>query len=284
VETFAKGARSDAEIVRLMIGRDVTAQYPAKPAPLPRPAVMCVRDLSWEGRLKGLSFELRQGEILGLGGLDGQGQKELLLALFGVLKGVRGQVRIGQCAGIPASPHAAKTGATRLALVPEDRKSEGLMLALSIADNLVMSALDQVARGGLIDVAALDDAIAKGIERLQIKASSPQDAVGTLSGGNQQKVVIAKWLMIGPDIILLNDPTRGIDIGTKQEIYRMMRELVDQGKSILFYSSDYAELIGCADRVIVLYDGQVVRTLEGDGITDEALVSAALNIDGGVAA
>jgi ribose transport system ATP-binding protein len=227
---------------------------------------------------------LGRGEILGLGGLDGQGQKELLLALFGVLKGVQGQVSIDGVDGVPASPHAAKTGATRLALVPEDRKSEGLMLALPIADNLVAAALDRVARGGIINSAALDGAIVESIARLQIKAASPQDAVGTLSGGNQQKVVIAKWLMIGPDIILLNDPTRGIDIGTKQEIYRMMRELADQGKSILFYSSDYAELIGCSDRVIVLYDGQVVRTLEGAAITDEALVSAALNIGGGVAA
>jgi ribose transport system ATP-binding protein len=284
VESFAKGARSEAEIVRLMIGRDVSAQFPRKPAPSLREPVMMVKELHWEGRLKGLSFALGRGEILGLGGLDGQGQKELLLALFGVLKGVQGQVSIDGVDGVPASPHAAKTGATRLALVPEDRKSEGLMLALPIADNLVTAALDRVARGGIINSAALDGAIVESIARLQIKAASPQDAVGTLSGGNQQKVVIAKWLMIGPDIILLNDPTRGIDIGTKQEIYRMMRELADQGKSILFYSSDYAELIGCSDRVIVLYDGQVVRTLEGAAITDEALVSAALNIGGGVAA
>ena len=207
-----------------------------------------------------------------------------ILALFGVLKGVEGQVTINGQTGLPSSPHAAKTGATRLALVPEDRKSEGLALALPIADNLVTAALDRVARYGVIDRVSLDSAIADGIARLQIKAGSPQDAVGTLSGGNQQKVVIAKWLMIGPDIILLNDPTRGIDIGTKQEIYRMMRELAEQGKSILFYSSDYAELIGCSDRVIVLYDGQVVRTLEGDAITDEALVSAALNIGQEVAA
>ncbi|GHC60249.1 sugar ABC transporter ATP-binding protein [Neogemmobacter tilapiae] len=284
VESFAKGAKSEAEIVRLMIGRDVTAKFPPKADPVPRPVVMTVQDLSWEGRLKGLSFGLGKGEILGLGGLDGQGQKELLLALFGVLKAVRGRVEINGISGLPTSPYAAKTATTRLALVPEDRKSEGLMLALPIADNLVAAAMDRVARGGIIDRAALAATIAEGIARLQIKAGSPEDAVATLSGGNQQKVVIAKWLMIGPDIILLNDPTRGIDIGTKQEIYRMMRELADQGKSILFYSSDYAELSGCCDRVIVLYDGQVIRTLEGAAITDEALVSAALNIGQGAAA
>ena len=117
-----------------------------------------------------------------------------------------------------------------------------------------------------------------GIARLQIKVGNRNDPVRTLSGGNQQKVVIAKWLMTDPDIILMNDPTRGIDIGTKQEIFRMMRNLADGGKSILFYSSDYAELIGCADRVLVLYDGRVVRELEGDAITEEAIVGASLNI------
>lgn len=121
--------------------------------------------------------------------------------------------------------------------------------------------------------------MADGIAKLQIKVGSPQDAVMTLSGGNQQKVVIAKWLMIDPDIILLNDPTRGIDVGTKQEIYRLMRDLADAGKAILFYSSDYAELIGCCDRVAVLYGGRVVSEQSGDGITEESLVAASLNID-----
>ena len=277
IETFAKGERSDAEIVRLMIGRDVTAKYPPKPAPQERPPVLTVTDLSWEAALKGVSLTLGKGEILGIGGLDGQGQKELLLALFGVLKGVRGSVDMaGQ--GLPSSPALAKSGHPRIALIPEDRKTEGLMLPLSIADNLVAAAFDRITRSGVIDPARLEAAVQNGIARLQIKVGNPRDPVRTLSGGNQQKVVIAKWLMTDPDIILMNDPTRGIDIGTKQEIFRMMRDLADTGKSILFYSSDYAELIGCADRVIVLYDGQLVRELEGDAITEEAIVAASLNI------
>ncbi|MFM7443271.1 MAG: ATP-binding cassette domain-containing protein, partial [Tabrizicola sp.] len=203
--------------------------------------------------------------------------KELLLALFGVLKGVRGTVDMDG-RGLPSSPIAAKNGAPRVALIPQDHKKEGLMLPMSIADNLVTAAFDRITRGGVIDPARLEAAVQDGIARLQIKVGSPKDAVRTLSGGNQQKVVIAKWLMTEPDIILMNDPTRGIDVGTKQEIFRMMRDLADQGKSILFYSSDYAELIGCADRVIVLYDGQVVRELEGAAITEEAIVGASLNI------
>ncbi len=277
IETFAKGERSDAEIVRLMIGRDVTAKYPPKPAPVARPPVLKLDGLEWEGALKGVSLTLGKGEILGVGGLDGQGQKELLLALFGVLKGVRGTVQM-EGRGLPASPVAAKSGKPRVALIPEDRKTEGLMLPMSIADNLVTAAIDRISRSGVIDPARFEAAVQDGIARLQIKVGSPKDPVRTLSGGNQQKVVIAKWLMTEPDIILMNDPTRGIDVGTKQEIFCMMRDLADGGKSILFYSSDYAELIGCADRVIVLYDGRVVRELEGPAITEEAIVGASLNI------
>jgi ribose transport system ATP-binding protein len=278
IETFAKGARSDGEIVRMMIGRDVTAKFPPKPAPVAQPKVLEVSRLAWEGRLKDVSLTLGKGEILGIGGLDGQGQKELLLALFGVLRGVRGRVMLNGVAGIAASPVAAKAGATPMALVPEDRKTEGLMLPLSIADNMVAAAYDKVSRGLVIDRDRLDRAIAGGMATMQIKAGPVNDAVATLSGGNQQKVVLAKWLMTDPQVILLNDPTRGIDIGTKQEIFRMMRGLADEGRSILFYSSDYAELIGCADRVIVLYDGRVARELTGDGITEEAIVAASLNI------
>ena len=282
IETFARGEKSDAEIVHLMIGRDVTAQYPPKPAPQSRAPLLTVDGLAWEGKLNGVSFSLGRGEILGIGGLDGQGQKELLLALFGVLKGVKGRVEIDGKDGVPAAPVAAKTGSrtggTRIALVPEDRKTEGLMLSLPIADNMVAAAFDRISRGPFVDAGRLGAAVDEGLSTLQIKAGSPRDAVATLSGGNQQKVVLAKWLMIGPDIVLLNDPTRGIDVGTKQEIYRMIRHLADEGKAILFYSSDYAELIGCSDRVAVLYDGRVVAELEGDAITEEAIVGASLNL------
>jgi len=278
IETFAKGAKSDAEIVRLMIGRDVEAKFPAKPAAKAAEPVLKVQNLAWEDRLNGVTLSLGRGEILGIGGLDGQGQKELLLALFGVLKSVTGEVEIGGEKGLPASPVSAKGGKTRIALVPEDRKTEGLMLSLPIADNLVAAAFDKISRGPMINRSLVERVVADGIAALQIKLGSPDDPVSTLSGGNQQKVVISKWLMIAPDVILLNDPTRGIDVGTKQEIYRLMRSLADEGKAILFYSSDYSELIGCSDRVIVMYDGRIIRELTGDQITEQAIVSASLNI------
>lgn len=279
IETFAKGERSDADIVRLMIGRDVEAQFPPRPAPRPVEPVLTVKNLRWEDRLKGIDLTLGRGQIVGLGGLDGQGQKELLLALFGVLRGVGGTVDIAGKPGLPGSPHAASSGRTRLALVPEDRKTEGLMLGMPIADNLLAAAFGRVSRGPFIDPARAAKAVDEALAKLQIKIGAATDAVMTLSGGNQQKVVIAKWLMIDPDVVLLNDPTRGIDVGTKQEIYRLIRALADEGKAILFYSSDYAELIGCSDKVYVLYDGRVVSELEGDAITEEGIVAASLNID-----
>jgi ribose transport system ATP-binding protein len=153
------------------------------------------------------------------------------------------------------------------------------MLPMSIADNLAIASLDAISSGPLVDRAKERAAVKRGIDRLQIRIGAPSDAVSTLSGGNQQKVVIAKWLMTEPRIILLNDPTRGIDVGTKQELYRLMRELADQGAAILFYSTDYDELIGCCDRVAIMYDGRIVRELEGVELTETNIIESALNID-----
>jgi ribose transport system ATP-binding protein len=279
VETFDMGARSTAEIVQLMIGRDIATQYPPKPTrPRPAPALK-TENLGWEKRLEGISLGVGSGEIVGLGGLDGQGQKTLLLALFGVLRGVTGDIVVNGRAVRPGSPAAAKARDVGIALVPEDRKTEGLMLPMSIADNLVIASLDNLASGPFIDARKERQAVDGGIARLHIKIGAKTDAVSTLSGGNQQKVVIAKWLMTEPKIILLNDPTRGIDVGTKQELYRLMRELADQGAAILFYSTDYDELIGCCDRVAIMYDGRIVRELAGEDLTETNIVESALNID-----
>ena len=191
----------------------------------------------------------------------------------------RARSRVGAARGLPGLAGRGEVRQARIALVPEDRKTEGLMLARPIADNLLAASFARVSRGPFIDEAraraAIDDGARAAPDQDRLARGDP---VATLSGGNQQKVVIAKWLMVHPDLILLNDPTRGIDVGTKQELYRLMRELADEGKAILFYSTDYAELIGCCDRVSVLYDGAVVAELEGDALTEEALVAAALNL------
>jgi ribose transport system ATP-binding protein len=166
-----------------------------------------------------------------------------------------------------------------MALIPEDRKTEGLMLPMTVRENLSFAALDRVTRRGIIDRDKEEELIDEMVRLLAIKTAGLDIPVGALSGGNQQKVVIAKWLMRSPRLILLNDPTRGIDVGTKQELYALLRRLADQGAAILFYSSDYDELIGCCDRVLVLYDGSVINELSGDRLTERALVASALNID-----
>jgi ribose transport system ATP-binding protein len=281
VATYQAGSKSDREVVELMIGREYSHVFPPKPAAptIPSAPSLEVRDLSWGDRLRNLSLAVRPGEIVGLGGLDGQGQRELLLALFGVLRGVSGEMRIDGKRVSIGSPRAAAATANRIALIPEDRKTDGLMLPMSVRDNLSLAALGRLSRAGYIDRKAENRAIDEMIRLLAIRTDGLDVPVGALSGGNQQKVVIAKWLMLGPRIILLNDPTRGIDVGTKQEIYQLLRRLADGGAAILFYSTDYDELIGCCDKVLVLYDGRIVRTLAGAEITEHALVAGALNID-----
>ncbi|WP_206040751.1 sugar ABC transporter ATP-binding protein [Roseobacter ponti] len=284
VETFRQGTRSAEEIVQMMIGREISAHFPPKPdkdltAQGAVPPVLQVRDFAWENVLQGIDLSVRKGEIVGLGGLDGQGQKELLLGLFGVLKSTSGTIEINGKPVSIRSPIDAKRAGVDIALVPEDRKTEGLMLPMSISDNLAIASLSRVSNGVMLDQNALDRSVAEAVRRMQIKIGDKSDAVSTLSGGNQQKVVIAKWLMTDPKIILLNDPTRGIDVGTKQEIYLLLRELAREGAAIVLYSTDYEELIGCCDRVAVMYDGQIVRELAGPEITERNIISSALNIE-----
>jgi len=153
------------------------------------------------------------------------------------------------------------------------------MLPMSVNDNLSFAALDRLSRMGVVATAVEDKAVAEMVRRLSIKVSNVRVPVGTLSGGNQQKVVIGKWLMNAPRVLLLSDPTRGIDVGTKQEIYALLRELAAAGAAVMLYSTDYAELIGCCDRVAVFFDGRIVRWLAGAELTEHALVSSALNLE-----
>jgi ribose transport system ATP-binding protein len=293
IDTFPIASRTAAEIVPLMIGRDVNQAYPSKPdsngtackAPQrinveshSRVSAIEVKNLTWERVLNGISLSVAKGEIVGLGGLDGQGQSELLLALFGVLRGVDGKVLIN---GSPSSidhPRQAKSSRTRMGLIPEDRKTQGLLLSMSIRDNLVLAAASDLSNHGVIDSAKERSAIDEAVEKLKIKLNDLDAPVSTLSGGNQQKVVIGKWLMKEPRILLLNDPTRGIDVGTKQEMYRLMRELAQAGIAILFYSTDYEELIGMCDRVVVCYGGRLIRELEGTELNAHNLITASLNL------
>jgi ribose transport system ATP-binding protein len=279
IETYAQGSRTPGDVLRLMIGREISQVYPPKPGrPCDSPAALQVDRLSWGERLHDLSFRVGRGEIVGLGGLDGQGQRTVLLALFGVLRDVKGKVLIDGKPVVIDSPAAAKTAGLDLALVPDDRKSEGLMLSMSVRENVTLAALDRLTRGPFVDQQRERHAVDEAINTLGISVPSPEHPVGALSGGNQQKVVLAKWLMNRPRLILLMDPTRGIDVGTKQEFYRIMRDLAAQGIGILFYSTDYDEIIGMCDRVLILYGGRIVSELSGTEITESGIVGASFNL------
>ena len=280
VATYAAGTKTDNEVVELMIGREYNAVFPARTARAASdtPPLLEVRKLGWSDRLTDISLQLRAGEVVGLGGLDGQGQRELLLGLFGVLRGTTGDVLISGKPVTITGPSVAKRKQIGMALIPEDRKTEGLMLPMSVRDNLSFAALATLSRWGIVDAAAERDAVERMVRLLAIRTDGIDVPAGSLSGGNQQKLVIGKWLMMAPRILLLNDPTRGIDVGTKQEMYKLLRELADGEAAILFYSTDYDELIGCCDRVLVMCDGAIKRELIGDEITERAMIGSALNI------
>ena len=175
-------------------------------------------------------------------------------------------------------PDVAKRGDIGMALIPEDRKTEGLMLPMSVRDNLSFAALSRMSRWGVIDASAERDAVDRMIHTLAVRTDGTRVPAGALSGGNQQKLVIGKWLLMAPRILLLNDPTRGIDVATKQEMYQLLRRLAEGGAAILFYSTDYAELVGCCNRVLVMYGGSIRRELIGAQIDERALIGSALNI------
>ena len=267
----------DEEIVRLMIGRTLRETFPPRSLrPEVEEPLLEVRSLGWGDRLADVSFTLHRGEILGLSGLEGQGQGDLLLALFGVYVGVTGDVRV---AGRPirlTNPRAAM--AAGLALVPEDRKTQGLILPLPVNENITLPTLPEVSRNGVISQAAVASATESMRERLAIRMASPEAPVRFLSGGNQQKVSIAKWLLTDAAVYLLYDPTRGIDVGAKQEIYDLMRRLATAGHGILFFSTDLAEIVGLCDRALVMYEGAVARELSGPALTEANLVSAAVGL------
>jgi ribose transport system ATP-binding protein len=261
------------EVVKMMVGRTLDARFPAR-----TPKIGDVR-LKVEhitgGMVKDVSFDLHAGEVLGVAGLLGAGRTELARLLFGLDKTESGKVMLDGVAVTPKTPNEAIHAG--LGFVTEDRKAQGLVLDMSLRENVSLPRVP--AHAGLVDRPGEKKQTRGLIDALKIRTRDMELDVRALSGGNQQKVVIAKWLMNRPKIILLNDPTRGIDVGTKQEIYALLRRLADAGAAILFYSTDYDELIGCCDRVLVMYDGSIVRTLQGSEINERELIGSALNVN-----
>jgi len=250
-----------AKMIEWMVGREVSQQFPAR-----------VRAPGAERlRVESPSLFVRSGEILGLAGLQGSGASEVLTGIFnGTLLGVSLD---GQAARIGGPRDAIAKG---VALLTEDRKTDGLVMPLSIAANMTLASLSRLASHGWRNAAAERTAAAAQFETLQVRAASIEQEAGDLSGGNQQKVVLAKWLMTEPKLLLLNDPTRGIDIGAKQEIYHLMNEWTSRGMAILLVSSDLPELIAMSDRIAVMHRGKLTATYSSDDVSAESVVAAAM--------
>jgi ribose transport system ATP-binding protein len=272
---------TDDEVVEKIIGRSIENSFPPRPVAGAngREPVLEVRQLAAGEKLAGVDLTLRPGEIHGVAALQGMGQLDLFSACFGALPVKGGAILIDGQDVYLGSPSDALSPSIGIGFVPEDRKTEGLFLKLNGTANASLPVVDQFSSFGLLNLKAERAATRAVFDAVEVADRALYMAAGSFSGGNQQKIAISKWFLAQSRILLLFDPTRGIDVGTKQEFYQLLRKLADAGAAIVLYSTDYDELIGCCDTVLVLYDGTVKRTLRGADITERALVSLALNID-----
>ena len=269
-------AGTDADgLVRLMVGRDPGDLFPSWTATPEAETIVSVEGFS-SGPLKDIDLTIRRGEVLGIGGLVGQGQEDLLLGLYGALPASARRASFDGVPGIPAS--VPKANALGLAYVPADRKREGLHLIHTIAWNMMLPQFGR-ARGLSLRNRGKEKALALDLaDHLGIKGDLTRQ-VQALSGGNQQKVALAKWMPSDPSILLLNDPTRGVDVETKREIYILLRRFASEGKAVVLSSSDTPELVHLCDRVAVMREGKVAATLDRDGLSEEAIVAAAMGAE-----
>ncbi|GAA3199827.1 sugar ABC transporter ATP-binding protein [Microbacterium terregens] len=260
------------EVISTMVGRNADSLYPERGTATAEVA-LAVEDLQGR-RVKDVSFTAHVGEVLGIGGLAGSGRSELLRILAGAQRAKSGTVTVG---GV-AVPHRAGVGrvlAAGMALVPEERRSQGVLLGSSVQDNIALANIPAVSRGGWVSGKRIAQIANRGMADLQIKARSARQTVGELSGGNQQKVVLAKMLARRPKVLLMDEPTRGIDVGTKAEIYRLIRELAASGTTVIAVSSELPELIGMCDRILIMHEGSISGDVPAEGADDELLLSYA---------
>jgi rhamnose transport system ATP-binding protein len=260
------------DMVRRMVGRELSALFPKQEAQIGAP-VLKVERLTREGVFFDVSFEVRAGEIVALAGLVGAGRSEVARAIFGVDKPDAGHVEVGGKRLAPGRPLAAMRAG--IGFVPEDRRQQGLVMDLSVARNATMTRTSALARGGLIRSGAEDNLAKEWAARLQLKFHRLADPVGFLSGGNQQKVVLAKWLATEPKLLILDEPTRGIDVGTKSEVHRLMSELAGRGLAVLMISSELPEVLGMADRVLVMHEGRLTAEIGRNEADEERVIRAA---------
>jgi rhamnose transport system ATP-binding protein len=272
VRTAAAGDLTIDEVIRSMVGRDLDVLFPSTQAPVGE-VVLQVEQLSREGVLHDISFSVRRGEIVALAGLVGAGRSEVARAVFGIDRRSAGRVTVRGQVLPNASPLAAM--AAGVALVPEDRRQQGLVMDLGIDRNIALASLARLSRLGLISRTRERDLAADWANRLQLKFGRLTNAVSTLSGGNQQKVVLAKWLARDPALLIIDEPTRGIDVGTKAEVHRILDGLVAGGLAVLMISSELPEVLGMADRILVMREGRIAAELSRAEANEDLVMRAA---------
>jgi ABC-type sugar transport system ATPase subunit len=272
VGTVNKTDVTERDLISMMVGRELTNMYPKVEVPIGEPALR-VENLSSEGAFRGVSFEVRKGEIFGIGGLVGAKRTEVLETIFGLRPITAGRILLKGKAFTPKNPlHAIRNG---IAFVTEDRKKSGLVLCLPVFENINLVNARKKARFGWLDWRQLMRIAENQKKALNIRLNRIEQMVGTLSGGNQQKVALAKWLEFAPDVLLFDEPTRGIDIGAKTEIYSIMGALAARGTAIIMVSSELPELLSVADRIMVLREGEMRGIVRREEATQEMIMSLA---------
>lgn len=260
------------EVVRKMVGRELTDRYPER-NPNIGETVLEVKNATIQGVFDSVNFSVKSGEIVGVAGLMGAGRTEIMRALFGLDKLDSGEIWVGGRKASVKNPYeAVKLG---IGFITEDRKNEGLVLDFSIRENMALPNLTSFSKKGVIDYKTETDFVDLLIKRLRIKAESGETNAKNLSGGNQQKVVIAKWVGIGPKVLILDEPTRGVDVGAKREIYQLMNELTDRGVAIIMVSSELPEVLGMSDRILVVHEGRISGELQKSDATQEKIMTYA---------
>ena len=261
------------EIIRLMVGRTLGERYPEK-TNVPGDTLLEVRDLCCESEgLSDIDLTLREGEILGIAGLDGSGRTEILESIFGLCRIDKGKITLRDREIKNRSPREAISNG--FALVSEERRADGIFPILSIQENTVISSLKKFNTGPILSSISMKKATLESIKRLRVKAPSERTRIGTLSGGNQQKVIIGRWLLTEPTVMMLDEPTRGIDVGAKYEIYKLIIGLASEGKGIIMVSSEMGELLGMCDRILVISGGRVAGELTRGEATQEKIMALA---------
>lgn len=272
IATVPAAETNKNNLIAMMVGRELTSIFPKSDAPIGE-VVLSVRNLTRKGLIHDVSFDLRRGEILGLAGLMGSGRTQVIEGIFGIEPIDSGEISVkGQRVEIKSPADAIKSG---MALLTEDRKLTGIMGVLPVRDNMMIASLGSYVSNGLLNRREIEETCNREKGRLEIKTPSMDQTIRLLSGGNQQKVLVSRWLLTQPDILILDEPTRGIDVGAKAEIHRLMCKLAQEGKAILMISSELPEILGMSDRVLVMHEGKLADEFVRQDATQENIMRAA---------